>query len=102
MKNPLRRHTKEKDALKTYSVPETDKKEFLALTKRLMDIMVDFSLLTLHTIQEKKKEPLTQKQIDEVISFDLQFRIQQINDPELLDIVRERATFDFLNEQNKK
>ena len=39
-------------------------------------------------------------QIEETVNFDLQFRIQQIQDPELLDITRERTILKFLDEQN--
>ena len=63
--------------------------------------MVEFSLLTLRTVQNKKQSTLTPKQIEETIDFDLQFRLQQINDPELLDIVREKAMTEFLEEQGK-
>ena len=80
-----------KDAL----VSEGDKEEFVALTKRLMDVMVDFSILTLRTFGRKKSSELTRGQIEDIINFDLQFRIQQIQDPEFMDIVRERILEHF-------
>ena len=80
-----------KDAL----VSEGDKEEFVALTKRLMDVMVDFSILTLMTFSRKKSSELTGGQIEDIINFDLQFRIQQIQDPEFMDIVRERVLEHF-------
>ena len=80
-----------KDAL----VSEGDKEEFVVLTKRLMDIMVDFSILTLKTFGRKKSTELTHGQIEDIINFDLQFRIQQIQDPEFMDIVRERVLEHF-------
>ena len=73
--------------------------EFTTLTTRLVDVMVEFNLLTLRTISKKKGAPLTIDQIEETVNFDLQFRIQQIQDPELLDIVRERSISEFLKEQ---
>lgn len=88
-----------KDIIKKVSATDYERDEFTELTKRLIDIMVEFTLLTLHTVQAKKQAPLSPKQIEETINFDLQFRIQQINDPELLDIVRERAIETFISEQ---
>ncbi len=72
---------------------------FTDLTNKLIDDMVDFTLLTLRSIRDKKGVPLNMTQIEETVNFDLQFRIQQIQDPELLDIVRERAIYTFLEEQ---
>ena len=74
--------------------------EFTDLTDRLVDVMVEFNLLTLRTISKKKGAPLSMAQIEETVNFDLQFRMQQIQDPELLDIVRERAISDYIKEQN--
>lgn len=88
-----------KDVVKGFSAADTEREEFTALTKELIDVMVDFSLLTLRAVQMKKQAPLTPKQIEEIIDFDLQFRLQQINDPELLDIVRERVNEEFQEEQ---
>lgn len=88
-----------RDTLKSYSTSDEERKEFYSLTKRLIDVMVDFSLLTLRSVQNKKQTPLTIEQIEDTVNFDLQFRLQQISDPELLDIVRERATSKFLEDQ---
>ena len=74
--------------------------EFTDLTDRLVDVMVEFVLLTLRTISKKKGAPLSIAQIEETVNFDLQFRMQQIQDPELLDIVRERAISEYIKEQN--
>jgi hypothetical protein len=79
------------------SVKELD--EFTDLTNNLIENMVDFTLLTLRSIRDKKGTPLNMTQIEETVNFDLQFRLQQIQDPELLDIVRERAIYKFLEEQ---
>lgn len=66
-------------------------KQFLDLTEHLLDAMTDFCLLTLKILSEKKEEPLDARQIDDIISFDLQFRLHQIQNPEFLDIIRSRA-----------
>ena len=47
------------------------------------------------------QDQLKPNQIEEIINFDLQFRLQQINDPELLDILREKINSDFLKEQRE-
>ena len=74
--------------------------EFTDLTDRLVDVMVEFTLLTLRTISKKKGASLSIDQIEETVNFDLQFRMQQIHDPELLDIVREKAISEYIKEQN--
>ncbi|MBL7079970.1 hypothetical protein ISS39_06565 [Candidatus Bathyarchaeota archaeon] len=79
----------------------TELNEFTDLTSNLIENMVDFTLLTLRTLRAKKGGSLNKTQIEEIVNFDLQFRIQQIQDPELLDAVRERATSKFLEEQTK-
>jgi hypothetical protein len=73
--------------------------EFTDLTDRLVDLMVEFTLLTLRTVGKKKETPLNISQIEETVNFDLQFRIQQIQDPELLDIVRERVISEYKEER---
>ena len=69
-----------------------EKSKFIELTEMLIDLMVEFSVLTLKAFNRRKKTQLTQINIEDIVNFDLQFRIQQIQDPELLDIVRERVT----------
>jgi hypothetical protein len=81
---------------------ENEREEFVSLTNKLMELMTDFCLLSLKAIGNMKKEPLNNQQIDDVINFDLQFRIQQINDPELLDTIRERAHSEFLKTRKNK
>ena len=73
--------------------------EFTDLTSRLIDLMGEFALLTLRTISNRKGAPLNRTQIEETVDFDLQFRIQQIQDPELLDVVRERVISEYIEEQ---
>ena len=68
-----------------------ERKQFLDLTEHLLDVMTDFCLFTLQIFSENKLEPLDTQQIDDIISFDLQFRLQQIQNPEFLDIIRSRA-----------
>ena len=81
-------------------LPTSELKEFTDLTSRLIDLMVEFTLLTLRTVGKKMEAPLNTSQIEETVNFDLQFRIQQIQDPELLDIVRERVISEYIEEQN--
>ncbi|KON31244.1 hypothetical protein AC482_01470 [miscellaneous Crenarchaeota group-15 archaeon DG-45] len=79
----------------------TDREEFIRLTQRMVEVMVDFCLLTLQAVSKKKEAPLNSKEIEKIIDFDLSFRIQQIQDPEIQEIVRERAASEFRKIQNK-
>ena len=63
--------------------------------------MMDFCLLTLKAVSNKKQTPLNKQQIEDAINFVLQFGIQKINDPELLDTVKEEAFSEFLETQCK-
>ena len=79
-----------------FQINENEREHFVALTNNLIDIMVDFCQLTLKAVSNKKESPLYKQQIEDVINFDLQFRIQQINDPELLDTIREIAYSEYI------
>ena len=79
----------------------TDREEFVKLTRRMVEVMVDFCLLTLRTVSKRKQTSLNSDEIDKIIDFDLSFRIQQIQDSEIIDIVRERATSKFKDIQNE-
>jgi len=80
---------------------QVDLEEFTDLTYKLIDLMVEFSLYTLRTIAEKRGSPLNRKQIEEAVNFDIQFRLQQMQDPELLDIVRDQAVSKYIEEQGR-
>ena len=88
-----------KKKVKSVEPSVTELGEFTDLTNNLIENMVDFILLTLRNVAKKKGTPLNMTQIEETVNFDLQFRIQQIQDPELLDIVRGRSIYKFLEEQ---
>lgn len=75
-----------------------DREEFVALTNTLIDVLVNFCLLTLRALSKKKQSPLNSAQMKEAINFDFQFRIQQVQDPELLEIVREQVFSKFKKE----
>lgn len=91
-----------KDAFKNdQTPPNIERIQYVTLTKRLIDIMTDFCLLTLQSVSKKNQASLNTNQIEEIINFDLQFRIQQLNDPELLDLVRDNAKTEFLENQEK-
>jgi hypothetical protein len=81
--------------------PQVELEEFRDLTYRLIDLMVEFSLYTLRTIAKKRGVPLNRSQIEEAVNFDVQFRLQQIQDPELLEIVRDQAVSRFIEEQGR-
>ena len=80
---------------------QVDLKKFTDLTYELIELMVEFTLYSLRTITEKRAAPMTESQIEEAVNFDIQFRLQQIQDPELLDIVRDHAISRYIEEQNR-
>ena len=80
---------------------QVELEEFTELTYKLIDLMVEFSLYSLRTIAKKRGAPLNKKQIEEAVYFDIQFRLQQIQDPELLDIVRDQAVSRYIEEHGR-
>jgi hypothetical protein len=68
---------------------------FSKITERLIDVMVDYSVLTLNAFSRKKGSKLTDSQIKDAINFNLQFILQQVQDPEFLDIIRDETTLKY-------
>jgi len=68
-----------------------DREEFIILTNKLIEVMVEFCLLTLRVLYKKKQSPLNSAQIEEAINFDFQFRMQQLRDPGLLEIIKDQV-----------
>jgi hypothetical protein len=68
---------------------------FSKITERLIDVMVDYSVLTLNAFSRKKGSKLTDSQIRDAINFNLQFILQQVQDPEFLDIIRDETTLKY-------
>lgn len=85
----------------TQQPSQVDLKEFTDMTYELIELMVEFTLYSLRTITKKRGAPMTESQIEEAANFDIQFRLQQIQDPELLDIVRGQAISRYIEEQNR-
>ena len=85
----------------TQQSSQVDLKEFTDLTHELIELMVEFTLYSLRTIATKRGATMTESQIEEAVNFDIQFRLQQIQDPELLDIVRDQAVSRYIEEQNR-
>jgi len=74
---------------------DEDLDNFSKITEQLIDVMVDYSVLTLNAFNRKKGSKLTDSQIEDVINFNLQFILQQIQDPEFLDIIRDEAKLKY-------
>ena len=85
----------------TQQPSQVDLKEFTDMTYELIELMVEFTLYSLRTITKKRGAPMTESQIEEASNFDIQFRLQQIQDPEFLDIVRDQAISRYIEEQNR-
>lgn len=73
-----------------------DRREFVRLTLRLVDVMAELCLLTLEMLEERKGEPLSMGEAEAAVGFDLQFRVQQMSDPGLMEVVRERAVMGYI------
>ena len=85
-----------KDVLKeSIQSSDEDLDHFSKITERLIDLMVDYAILTLKAFSGKKGSKLTDSQIKDVINFNLQFILQQIQDPEFLDIIRDETTLKY-------
>ena len=74
---------------------DEDLDNFSKITEQLIDVMVEYSFLTLNAFSRKKGSKLTDSQIEDVINFNLQFILQQIQDPEFLDIIRDETKLKF-------
>ena len=80
-----------------YFSSESELEHFGKITEQLIDVMVDYSTLTLNTLIKKKGVTLNDSQVLDVINFCLQFILQQIQDPEFLDIVREETSLRYFS-----
>jgi len=69
----------------------SERKEFIKFTKRFVQLMVDYSLFTLDVFNRKKGSELNEAQVEDIVNFNLNFILQQIQDPEFLSIVREET-----------
>ena len=78
---------------------DEDLDNFSKITEQLIDVMVDYSVLTLNAFSRKKGSKLTDSQIEDVINFNLQFILQQIQDPEFLDIIRDEAKLKYVENE---
>ena len=72
-----------------------DLENFSKITERLIDVMVDYSVLTLNVFSKKKGSRLNDSQVMDAINFNLQFILQQIQEPEFLDIIRDETTLKY-------
>ena len=61
------------------------------LSKRIADAMSDFCGNALHICSRVNETPLSLQQINQVIDFEVQSIIQQLEDPEMLDNIRKQA-----------
>jgi hypothetical protein len=69
----------------------SERKEFVEFTRRFIDLIVDYCMFTLDVFCRKKGSRLNESQAEDVVNFNLNFILQQIQDPEFLSIVREEA-----------
>lgn len=74
---------------------EESKEEFFDLSKRLHQLLVDFSLRALKTFEATKGEALTPVEAKEVILHELESVKQQMSDPEFTALIIKAAKMKY-------
>lgn len=69
--------------------------EFVELTKRLIDIMVDFCVRALKTFEAGRGEALNPLQVDQVIMNEVKHVLNQISDPNYIGIIARKAEIKY-------
>ena len=80
---------------------EEGKEEFIELTMRLNDLMVDFCVRALKTFEAGKGEPLNPLQVNRVTLYELGAVRKQISDPEFIDLVVKKAELKYAETRGK-
>lgn len=74
---------------------EEGKEEFIELNRKLFNLMGDFGLRALKSIQAAKSESLNPIQINEIVAKEIQAVIGTLSDPSFVDMVVQKAEHDF-------
>lgn len=74
---------------------EEGKEEFLELSIKLNDIIVDFCVRALRTFEAGSGEPLNPVQVKQVITKEVKYVLEQISDPEFIDIIVRKAEIKY-------
>ena len=72
-----------------------EREVFITLTNRLLDVLTDFTNLTIRILSKKNGAALSVGQFEEIINQDLVFRVQQIQDQDTYEIIRERIYSEY-------
>ena len=75
---------------------EESKEELFELTKKLNDIIVDFCVRALKTFEAGRGKPLNPLQVNQVITKEVRHVLDQISDPEFIDIIVRKAEMKYV------
>lgn len=74
---------------------EEGKEEFINLNRKLLNLMVDFSLRALKVAQAAMNEPLNHLQISQMVGREIEAVIESLSEPSFVDMVTQKAEHDF-------
>lgn len=83
------------DVEKAEKEMEKGKEEFINLHRRLLNLMVDFSLRALETAQAATNGQLNHLQIIQVTGREIEAVIETLSKPSFVDMVTQKAEHDF-------
>lgn len=74
---------------------EEGKEEFIELTIKLNDLIVDFCMRALKSAETSKGEPLNPIQVEQMISYEIGAVLEQISDPHFMNLIIEKAKLKY-------
>jgi len=74
---------------------EEGKEEFIELTVKLNDLIVDFCMRALKVAEASKGEPLNPVQVEQMISYEIGAVLNQVSDPQFMDLVIRKAQLKY-------
>ena len=80
---------------------EKSKEEFFDLTKQLMDVTVKFCVRALKSFEAGKGEVLNKVQINQISTKEVSAIIEQLSDPQFVDLATKKAEMSYLQEKSK-
>lgn len=74
---------------------EEGKEEFIELSIKLHNLLVDFGVRALKTFQAGRGEPLNRLQVNQVVVREVEQVVKQISDPEFIELVVKKAEMKY-------
>lgn len=84
------------DEEKLSKAMDESKEELMELHIRFFNLLVDFDLMALKTFQVAKSEPLNHIEIKKIVKKEMQIAIETFSRPDFVDLITEKAEFDFI------